>query len=143
MSTRVDQQNPSSAHAAAKRGVGNLGPGQMEEAFDVASEKNDRFPLHPASGLVILGLDWILFGGTVATGGLGFIFMCMIGFLLGGGVITLVQKHLSSDDFDKALGKGVVGGLLIGVPTPIVGSIAGVGVVAVSGLTRLVKGGRR
>lgn len=139
MTVRTQQQASHSQQTRAARGVTSMGPGQMETAVQGATEKSDGSLLHPASGLVILGLDWMLFPGSVVSGGVLMPLMCMLGFLIGGAVVALVQYHRSSDDFGKALTKGVVGGLLIGVPTPIVGTTAGIGVMAISGLQRLLR----
>lgn len=139
MAVRTQQQTSQTPHTRTARDVTSMGPGQMETTFQGATERSDGSLLHPASGLVILGFDWMLFPGSVVSAGVLMPLMCMLGFLIGGAVVALVQYHRSSDDFGKALTKGVVSGLLVGIPTPIVGTTAGLGVMAISGLHRLLR----
>ena len=140
MSTQAQapKSSPSPQAEAASR-VQNMSADQLGRTLDAATERSDHTPLHPASGLVILGLDWILFSGTVISLGTLAPLFCMLGFLIGGCVVFLIQSRLSSDDSGRALAKGVIGGLLVGIPTPIVGTVAGFAVLAVSGLHRLLK----
>lgn len=93
--------------------------------------------LHPAAGALILGLDWLLFGGTAATGGAGLALSVVLGFLIGGLGTGLIQRIVAKDGVGAALMKGLVAGIVVGLPFPIGGTIVGGAVLASSGLDQL------
>ena len=93
--------------------------------------------LHPASGALILGVDWLLFGGMTATGGLAMPVTMMLGFLVGGLGTAASQRILAKEGWAKALGKGFLAGLAVGAPLPIGGTAVGGAVLASSGLNQL------
>ncbi len=93
--------------------------------------------LHPASGALILGADWLLFSGTAATGGLGMALTVPLGFLIGSIGTTASQRLVAHDSWGKSLGKGLLAGLAVGAPFPIGGTIVGGTVLASSGLHTL------
>ncbi len=93
--------------------------------------------LHPASGALILGSDWLLFGGTAATGGLAMPVAMALGFLAGFVGTAASQRILAKDGWGKALGKGFLAGLAVGAPLPIGGTVVGGTVLASSGLHQL------
>lgn len=95
--------------------------------------------LHPASGALILGLDWLLFSGTVVTLGLSTVSSIGGGFLLGGLGTAWIQRSYGGDGVGASLGKGVLAGLTVGLPLPIAGTAVGGGILALSGLNRLWK----
>ena len=77
--------------------------------------------LHPAAGAFILGLDWLLFGGTAATGGAGLALSVVLGFLIGGLGTGLIQRIVAKDRAGAALLKGLIAGIVVGLPFPIGG----------------------
>lgn len=89
---------------------------------------------HPTAGIWILALDWAIFGGNALTLGLATIAAVAAGFVLGTLGTALCQWHFGGDSPAKAALKGVFGGLLVGVPLPIAGSLAGTLILALSGL---------
>ena len=90
--------------------------------------------LHPASGGLILGADWLLFGGTVSTGGLVMPVTASLGFLVGFVGTTACQHFLAEEGWGKAIVKGFLAGVAVGVPMPIGGTVVGGAVLASSGL---------
>lgn len=100
--------------------------------------------LHPASGAVILGLDWLLFSGTVVSLGLSTPVLGVLGFVAGTIGTAVIQKMYGGDGSGKSLLKGLLGGIAVGIPMPIAGTAVGGAVIALSGLNRLMKrNGRR
>ncbi len=93
--------------------------------------------LHPLSGLWILGLDWMLFGGNVVSLGLLTILMMLAGFVIGGAGTAFIQGHYTGNGVGACFGKGLLGGLVVGVPFPVAGTFAGTIILAVSGLKAL------
>lgn len=91
---------------------------------------------HPITGMVVLGLDWAIFGGTAATMGLGMAIMCAVGFLTGFSGATFVQRMLGKDSWRVSLTKGAVAGLVVGVPFPIAGTTLGGLILAISSLDK-------
>src|SRR6185295_19393825 len=104
-----------------------------------ASTLPHRTFLHPASGALILGLDWLLWSGTVATGGAAAAVTGVAGLALGGTGVGLVQRHLAKDSPRAAFVKGVIAGVIVGAPFPIAGTVVGATVLALSGLNRFAK----
>lgn len=98
-----------------------------------------RPPLHPLSGLSILLLDMLLFGGESLTLGLAWPVLSLIGFVAGFACTMFFQKALSRDTTAKSLAKGILAGILVGVPLPIAGTFAGALVLSWSGLSFLHK----
>jgi hypothetical protein len=95
-----------------------------------------RFML-PATGLLILGLDWFLFSGEAATAGLAAPLTSLVGFLAGSFGTYYLQRHFGLDGRPAALGKGLLAGLFVGVPFPMAGTLVGAWVLATSGLAAI------
>jgi hypothetical protein len=93
--------------------------------------------LHPASGVLILGLDWLFFSENVLTLGLSTFFAAVVGFGVAGLGTGLVQRIYHGDGFGKALLKGLLAGVAVGIPLPIAGTAVGGGILALSGLNKL------
>lgn len=93
-----------------------------------------RFLL-PATGLWILGLDWLLFPKEAATLGMAAPFTSIVGFLAGSIGAYHLQRRYALNTPAAALLKGCLAGFLVGVPFPLVGTMAGAWVLANSGLS--------
>lgn len=93
--------------------------------------------LHPASGVLILGLDWLLFSGSVITLGLSTLGLAGLGLGLGGLGTGLIQRVYHEDGMAKVLLKGLLAGIAVGIPLPVAGTAVGGGILALSGLDRL------
>lgn len=105
----------------------------------MSSNESSQTFLHPASGVVILGLDWLLFSGTVLSLGLSTPAIAVLGFALGAVGTGLIQKTYGEDGTGKSVIKGLLGGVAVGIPMPIAGTAVGGAVLALSGLNRLMK----
>jgi len=99
----------------------------------------------PATGLLIMVLDWLLFSNEAITLGLATPIAALVGFLAGGLGTYHLQRHYGRDPNWKAWLKGLAAGCLVGVPFPVVGTVVGGWILAISGLTvakdRLLKEG--
>ncbi len=95
--------------------------------------------LHPLSGIVILGLDWLLFSGNVITAGAGTLATSLTGFLAGGLATLWLQRRFGGDAPDQALVKGLAAGIAVGIPFPIFGTLLGGTVLALSGLDKFMR----
>jgi cytochrome bd-type quinol oxidase subunit 1 len=89
---------------------------------------------HPASGVVILGLDWLIFGTDLFTDFLAIPVMCVLGFLLSFALLVAIQTKWAKNRLSAALGKAFLGAFLVAVPFPITGTLLGAAVLALSGL---------
>jgi hypothetical protein len=90
--------------------------------------------LHPISGLLILGLDWLFFSGSLLSLGLSTPLSVGLGGGLGTVGTTLFQRTYGADSWPRSIGTGVLAGLVVGLPFPIAGTVAGGAVLALSGL---------
>lgn len=93
--------------------------------------------LHPLSGALILGLDWVLFSGTFATGGTGVLAASVAGFVLGGLGTALIQRKRGGDSRRVSAMKGFAAGVTVGAPLPVAGTVVGGLILGLSGLDRL------
>ena len=89
---------------------------------------------HPASGVVILGLDWLIFGTDLFTGFMAVPAMCVLGFLISFALVLAIQLKWSKDKLSSALGKSFMGAFLVGLPFPITGTLLGAAILALAGL---------
>jgi len=95
-----------------------------------------RFML-PATGLLIMGLDWLLFSEEAASFGLLIPFTSLVGFVAGGIGTYLLQTRHGRDSKLAAGLKGLLAGILVGIPFPLAGTMAGGAILASSGLAGL------
>jgi hypothetical protein len=95
--------------------------------------------LLPISGLWIVGLDWLLFSSNAVSLGLATPVSVGLGFLLGSMGTLLFQRGLAREPRWKAAFKALIAGVLVGVPWPIGGTIAGGWILVASGLNQLTK----
>lgn len=89
---------------------------------------------HPASGVVILGLDWLAFGTDLFTGLLAMPEICVLSFFVSFALVLAVQLKWTKDTIPAALGKSFLGAFLVGLPFPITGTLLGAAILALSGL---------
>jgi len=108
---------------------------------DLPSPQRERVPFeglntfyHPASGVVILALDWLLFGTDFLTGFLALPAMCVVGFLVTFPIVLAIQQKWSKDKLPNALGKAFLGAFMVGLPFPVTGTLLGAAILALSGL---------
>ena len=101
------------------------------------SDDSSPTVLHPASGALILGLDWLLFSGNAVTLGLSTLGLAAVGFAVAGAGTGLIQRLYHEDGAATSLLKGFVAGITVGIPLPVAGTAVGGGILALSGLNRL------
>jgi hypothetical protein len=89
---------------------------------------------HPASGVVILGIDWLVFCTDLFTDFLALPVMCVLSFLVSFAFIYAIQKKWSKDATTSVLGKAFMGAFLVGLPFPITGTLLGAGILVLAGL---------
>lgn len=106
---------------------------------EAGTAPEQRTLLHPAAGGLILGLDWLFFSGAAATGMAAAPVSMVAGFTLGTIGTTIIQRKLGGDSRRRALAKGLMAGIVVGFPLPIAGTAVGGGILALSGLDRLLK----
>jgi len=106
-------------------------------------EESPRRPaatwLHPASALVILGIDWLFFAEEVATFETTLPIACLLAFVSTTAGVFWVQRRKAGDPFRKALLKALFGGFIAGLPTSVAGTILGTFVLVLAG----IRGGRK
>ena len=94
-------------------------------------------PIHPLAALTTIVLDNVfgmieLVPGAVAVtsfvvGGIGFL------------TTTLIQRHLAKDEWGAAVAKGLVMGVLAGVPYQVTGTAVGIPLLAWAGASKWIK----
>jgi len=89
---------------------------------------------HPASGVVILGLDWLTFGSDLMTGFLALPLLCILAFIVTFPIVYVIQLKWSRDTVGPALGKAFLGAFLVALPFPITGTMLGAAILALAGL---------
>lgn len=75
--------------------------------------------IHPLAALGVITVDSMLFGGTVATGGVGWGASVPVGLAVGVAVGFLQRRGSARDDLGLAVGKGIMIGVLTAIPTPL------------------------
>jgi hypothetical protein len=91
----------------------------------------------PATGLLIMGLDWLLFSEEAASFGVLIPFTSLVGFVAGGIGTYLLQTRHGLDSKAAAALKGFLAGILVGLPFPLAGTLVGGAILASSGLAGL------
>ena len=89
---------------------------------------------HPASGVVILALDWLLFTSDLMTDFLALPVMCVLGFLATFPIVLAIQRAWGRNSWSSAIGKAFLGAFMVGLPFPVTGTLLGAGILALSGL---------
>ena len=93
--------------------------------------------LHPVSGTLILGLDWLLFSENALTLGLSTVLVTIVGFSVAGLGTGVIQRRYGEDSAGTAVLKGLLAGMTVGIPLPVAGTAVGGGILALSGLNTL------
>src|SRR5258705_13563230 len=113
------------------------GPDGESTWFDWLTNPLPKRFMLPATGLLIMGLDWLLFSEEAASFGLLIPFTSLVGFLAGSIGTYHLQTRRGLDSKPVALLKGLLAGILVGIPFPLAGTIVGGAIVASSGLAGL------
>jgi hypothetical protein len=94
-----------------------------------------KFWLHPASGLLILAVDWLFFAPEAMTFEAAAILTSPLAFLITGMGVFWIQRRKNGDSFASAAAKAFFGGIVAGIPTSIAGTVVGTLVLVLSGLS--------
>jgi hypothetical protein len=94
-------------------------------------------PIHPLAAMSIIVLDnvfgWIdivpgaILGTSLLVGGLGFL------------STLFVQRYLAKDEWGASVAKGLVMGIIAGVPFQVIGTAVGIPLLAWAGLHEWIK----
>lgn len=76
------------------------------------------FGLHPIVAAGATAIDVMLFGGTLGTGGIGWLISIPVGMALAIAT-TFIQKSAYGDSWLLAAGKGLMLGLVTAIPTAV------------------------
>ena len=75
--------------------------------------------INPMAAAGVIGIDLMLFGGTVSTGGVGYPVSIPVGIATAIAVCLIQNRGFPRDDLGLAAGKGIMVGLLTAIPTPL------------------------
>jgi len=102
-----------------------------------APHKASGPPIHALSALILASVDslWAIFLWEPPVWIIA-IPLCFLAVFL---PVFLIQKHLKNDSTGRALTFATLLGVLAGLPTPITGTIVGSGLLAWTGLGKLLK----
>ena len=75
--------------------------------------------IHPLAAVGVIAVDSMLFGGTVATAGTGWVVSVPVGIALAVAVCLVQRRGSPHDDLGLAVGKGLIVGVLTSIPTPL------------------------
>lgn len=111
-------------------------PVRLQRYHDAPPPPRHRYWLHPTSGLLILGVDWLFFAPEAATAELAAIITSPLAFLITSIGVFWIQRRKNGDGFASAAFKGFLSGVVAGIPTSIGGTILGTLVLVLSGLSK-------
>ncbi len=89
---------------------------------------------HPASGALILGVDWLAFGLDLFSGFAALAVVSVASFVVTFYGVLAIQRRWHGDKPGAASLKALLGALAAGVPFPVTGTIVGAAILALSGL---------
>src|SRR6185503_8728341 len=81
--------------------------------------------LHPASGLLILAVDWFFFAPEAATAEVLAIVTAPLAFAVTAAGVFWIQRSKNGDAWGTAAAKAIFAGVVAGIPTSIAGTILG------------------
>jgi hypothetical protein len=115
----------------------NQGPVGIGDWFDWLTNPLPKRFMLPATGLMIMGFDWLLFSKEAATLGLAIPLTSVVGFLAGSLGAYHLQRKYGLDTKPAALMKSLLAGFLVGIPFPLAGTLAGAWIMTTSGIIGL------
>lgn len=86
----------------------------------------------PASGAVILGVDWLCFGLEWQLGPVSMAAMSLAAFAAAYAAVWRIQSRVDAPRLAHA--KALAGALAAGAPFPVAGTVVGATILALSGL---------
>ena len=110
-------------------------PVRLQRYEESTSSPRRKFWLHPASGLLILAVDWLFFAPEAITFEAAAIITSPLAFLITTIGVFWIQRRKNGDSFGSAALKALIGGIVAGIPTSIGGTVLGTLVLILSGLS--------
>jgi hypothetical protein len=95
--------------------------------------KARRFPLHPLSGALLLGVDNLFFGANAMTGFLATPLVSVLAFVITTAGVFRVQRRRAGDGRAAGVFKALFCGLLAALPWSVAGTLAGTLILVLSG----------
>jgi len=95
-------------------------------------------PVHPLAAITTVVLDNI-FGVFEFVDPLAIVVTSLSVGILGTVATTLVQRYLAKDGWGASIAKGLVMGIIAGVPFPVTGTAVGIPLLAWAGLHEVIK----
>ncbi len=92
-------------------------------------------PIHALAALATIALDGVF--GIPEMAAFSLPITTLVVGALGFSATALVQRFISKDDWGASLAKGLVMGIVAGVPYPVAGTLVGVPLLAWSGLRQV------
>jgi hypothetical protein len=101
------------------------------QSSPIITSHSSEPPIHLLSAIVVLALDWMwtfveAFAAFTIIGILCFGFLSIISGALAFLAVYLIQYYVAKDSGGEALAKGIVMGLVVAVPFPVIGTLIGV-----------------
>jgi hypothetical protein len=90
--------------------------------------------LQPASGLLILAVDWLFFAEEAVTLGFAIPIACFLAFVTTTAGVYWIQRKKGGDTVSAAAAKALFGGFIAAIPTSIGGTILGTFVLLLAGM---------
>ena len=118
-------------------------PVRLQRYEESTAAPRRKFWLHPASGLLILAVDWLFFAPEAMTMEAAAVITSPLAFLVTGIGVFWIQRRKNGDSFGAAVLKAFVGGIVAGIPTSIAGTLVGTLVLVLSGLSNWNQRGTR
>ncbi len=116
MNTNEDTTQHTTSIQPASSGIGvPLTPEQAHQTVGALQ----LLGIHPACAVILVTVDAMLFGLTVATAGVSYIVVSIPASIVMGFVVTVFQKRSYNDDWLLAGAKGLTFALLTAIPTPL------------------------
>ena len=109
---------------------------EQSQKLPITPKKRRKLFLHKLSGLWVFLVDNAFFGATFATGGLALPIACLLAFFTGGAGVFFIQTLINRDSAKQAFNKALLAGVLSGIPTSIAGTIYGVWILRMAGLSK-------
>jgi len=95
-------------------------------------------PIHPLAALATIALDGF-FAVFEVLDPLLLLFTSVIIGILGFSATALVQRHLAKDSWGAAIAKGLVMGIVAGVPYPVASTVVGAPLLLWAGAHRWIR----
>jgi len=102
----------------------------------VKAEKRRKLFLHKLSGLWVFLVDNAFFGANAITLFAGTPLICAAAFLTAGAGVFLIETLVNRDSARQAFNKALLAGVLSGIPTSIAGTVYGVWILRMAGLSK-------